>query len=98
MNTNMGKGLHMLSAGCLLALLMIGFSACDDWFDDDDPDGSSHVGKNFAEHLDTPWEMVFDPEGNLFVTQRPGVISHIDKNGNVSTWLPLIQFLKKLEK
>jgi glucose/arabinose dehydrogenase len=88
MDTNVKKGMRML-LGCMLLGLTIGFSGCDDWFEDDDHDGPSHVGKNFAENLDTPWEMVFDPEGNLFVTQRPGTIAHINKNGDVSLWLEL---------
>jgi glucose/arabinose dehydrogenase len=73
-----------------LALLMIGFSACDDWFDeDDDDDRDSNVGTNFAENLDTPWEMAFAPDGSLFVTKRPGKISMIDEAGNVEDWLKL---------
>lgn len=68
-----------------LALLV----GCDDWLDDDD-DGGWHSGAGaiFADRLDTPWEMVFTPDGRLLVTQRPGSIISI-KNGDKKTWLKL---------
>jgi glucose/arabinose dehydrogenase len=63
---------------------------CDDWFDDHDDDGGWNPGSGaiFADHLDTPWEMDFTPDGRLLVTQRPGSIMSI-KNGNKKTWLKL---------
>jgi glucose/arabinose dehydrogenase len=88
MKENILKGLRTFA---VLIALTIGFSACSDWLDDDDDNdgGKSDIGTNFAENLDTPWEMAFDPDGNLFVTQRPGVIAKIDEAGNVEPWLKL---------
>jgi glucose/arabinose dehydrogenase len=75
----------------MMFFVISGFAlgACDDledWFDDDD---LKSAGYTFADHLDTPWEMVFAPDGRLFVTQRPGTISVIDKKRHVATWLVL---------
>lgn len=75
----------------MLLFVISGFAlgACDeleDWFDDDD---IKSAGYTFADHLDTPWEMVFAPDGRLFVTQRPGTISVIDKKGHIMTWAKL---------
>jgi glucose/arabinose dehydrogenase len=91
MKMNGAKGRRVLLGLMLPLLLAVSFSGCDDWFDDDDDHGggNANLGRNFADHLDTPWEMVFDPDGNLFVTLRPGIIDHIDKQGNVSQWLRL---------
>jgi glucose/arabinose dehydrogenase len=74
----------------LLVALATGFSACEDWFDkytDNEGRGGNSVGRNY--HLDTPWEMVFASDGRLFVTQRPGTISIIDRNGTTTPWLKL---------
>ncbi|MBT1706088.1 PQQ-dependent sugar dehydrogenase [Chryseosolibacter indicus] len=66
-------------------------TACEEWFDDDEEDGDGiALGiRNFATGLDTPWEMVFAPDGRLFVTQRPGSIAVIDKSGKKKQWLAL---------
>jgi glucose/arabinose dehydrogenase len=61
--------------------------SCDDWFGDDD-DNDFHSVDVYADHLDTPWELVFAPDGRLFFTQRPGVVSVIE-NGNNKVWLEL---------
>ena len=34
-----------------------------------------------ASGLDTPWAIAFAPDGRIFVTERPGRIRVIDKNG-----------------
>ncbi len=65
-------------------LFILFFASCDD-DNETDPD----IGEDYADHLDTPWEMVFAPDGTLVITQRPGVVSMIDNNGNVDTWLKL---------
>jgi glucose/arabinose dehydrogenase len=77
-----------------LLLLPLIMGSCDEWLDDndDDDDGNSVIiglGQNFADHLDTPWEMVFAPDGRLFATQRPGSIIVIDESGKVTPWLKL---------
>jgi glucose/arabinose dehydrogenase len=60
--------------------------ACEDGFDDDeDP---KFYGEVIADHLDTPWEITFAPDGRLFFTQRPGSIGVIE-NGNMKVWLAL---------
>jgi glucose/arabinose dehydrogenase len=67
--------------------IAMALSACEEWFDEDEDDDDDFV-RIFADHLDTPWEMVFAPDGRMFVTQRPGIISVIE-NGNTNTWLRL---------
>jgi glucose/arabinose dehydrogenase len=92
MKKNLVRGLRLLFGWIApIVFIAVSFSACDEWFDDDDDDdgGSAHVGKTFADHLDTPWEMAFDPEGNLFVSERPGVIVRIDSDGDVTPWVKL---------
>jgi len=69
----------------LFSLISFCLMSCDDWFDDDDHGNNSSV---FAEELDTPWELVFAPDGRLFATQRPGSIVTI-ANGNKKIWLAL---------
>jgi glucose/arabinose dehydrogenase len=65
----------------------ISLAACDD--SDDSKSGSDLNGKNFADHLDTPWEMEFAADGRLFTTQRSGSIVVIDNNGNEKVWAAL---------
>ncbi len=36
-----------------------------------------------AENLDTPWAIAFLPDNSLLVTERPGRVQHIGKNGNI---------------
>ena len=36
-----------------------------------------------AEGLDTPWAIAFLPEGDILVTERPGRVRYIDKNGQL---------------
>lgn len=37
-----------------------------------------------AKGLEIPWSMAFLPDGSLLLTERPGRLRHIDKQGNVS--------------
>lgn len=37
-----------------------------------------------AQHLDTPWGIVFLPDKALLVTERPGRVRFIDSNGNLA--------------
>ena len=69
----------------LFSLISFCLMSCDDWFDDDD---HGNHGPVFADKLDTPWELVFAPDGRLFATQRPGSIVTI-ANGNTKIWLAL---------
>lgn len=39
----------------------------------------------FATNLNIPWAMNFLPNDNLLVTERPGTLKEIDKNGNAKT-------------
>jgi glucose/arabinose dehydrogenase len=68
-------------------LICVSMVACDDWFDDDD-DIDTFRGEVLADHLDTPWELTFAPDGRLFFTQRPGIISVVE-NGKSKVWLRL---------
>src|SRR3989338_10187874 len=36
-----------------------------------------------AENLDTPWEIAFLPDGGILVTERPGRIRLVDKDGKL---------------
>ena len=67
--------------------------SCKDWFDDDD--GPNFKGEVIADHLDTPWELAFAPDGRLFLTQRPGVIDVIE-NGNLKVWPALESVVEEL--
>ena len=62
--------------------------SCDDWFGDDDDEPGKFYGDVYSDHLDTPWELMFAPDGRLFFTQRPGVVSFIE-NGETKVWLQL---------
>jgi glucose/arabinose dehydrogenase len=79
--------LYYLLTGFIL-LFCLTLSSCEDWFDDDDDDDPSPDYETFADHLDTPWELVFAPDGRLFFTQRPGSVGVVE-NGNVKIWLAL---------
>ncbi len=70
-----------------VVLICITMVACDDWFDDDD-DPDNFKGEVLADHLDTPWELEFAPDGRLFFTQRPGIVSVVE-NGKSKVWLRL---------
>lgn len=37
-----------------------------------------------AEGLDTPWAIAFLPDGGMLVTERPGRVRHIDKQGKLA--------------
>ncbi len=74
------------SSALLFICIMLCTSSCD-WFDDDDDHDHGH-GPVLADKLDTPWELVFAPDGRLFATQRPGSIVTI-ANGNAKVWLAL---------
>ena len=39
----------------------------------------------FAENLEVPWGMVFLPDGRMLVTERPGRVRMVSKNGVVET-------------
>jgi glucose/arabinose dehydrogenase len=76
-----------VSCAVLIAFTCLCLVSCDDWFDDDDgifPE----AGDVIADHLDTPWELTFAPDGRLFFTQRPGVVSVIE-NGDTKVWLAM---------
>lgn len=79
--------LYYLLTGFIL-LFCLTLSSCEDWFDDDDDDDPSPDYETFADHLDTPWELMFAPDGRLFFTQRPGSVGVVE-NGNVKIWLAL---------
>jgi glucose/arabinose dehydrogenase len=83
------RGIFWLTITCTLLAL----GSCDEWFDKNDDDDSSDVvnfeGEVFARRLDTPWEMVFAPDGRLFVTQRPGGVAIIESGAEPKPWLEL---------
>src|SRR5688572_33286035 len=73
--------------GIGVGVLSMSLVACDEWWDDDD-DHVNVKGDVYADHLDTPWELVFAPDGRLFFTQRPGSVAVIE-NGETKLWLAL---------
>jgi glucose/arabinose dehydrogenase len=74
-----------VSLSIIITLLLL---SCDDWLDNDSDDADALSYSVLADHLDTPWEMVFSPDGRLFFTQRPGIVSTVE-NGDTKTWLAL---------
>jgi glucose/arabinose dehydrogenase len=73
----------------LLALLMVGFFACDD--NTDTPtDGSTGkvVTEEWLKDLQTPWQIVFAKDGRIFFNERAGRV-RVVKDGVMSTWLDL---------
>ncbi|WP_276374509.1 PQQ-dependent sugar dehydrogenase [Chryseolinea sp. H1M3-3] len=79
--------MHIASA-CSVLFICLCLVSCDEWFDDDDDGLNDFNGQVYADHLDTPWELEFAPDGRLFFTQRPGVVSVIE-NGKTNVWLKL---------
>jgi glucose/arabinose dehydrogenase len=87
MKNNSTRLYYLLTAFVLTFCFTL--SACDDWFDDDDDDDDPSLDyETFADRLDTPWELVFAPDGRLFFTQRPGSVGVVE-NGKVKIWLGL---------
>lgn len=72
----------------LVFAICIMLVSCEEWFGDDDDNHDNFKGEVVADHLDTPWELAYAPDGRLFFTQRPGVVSVIE-NGNNKVWLAL---------
>ena len=74
----------------IIFLVALVFSSCNEWLDDDDDkeESPANIGENYADHLDTPWEIAFAPDGKMFVTNRPGAITII-VDGKSQTWLKL---------
>jgi glucose/arabinose dehydrogenase len=83
--------LRLTLYGAFLFIMLV-TSGCSEWWDVDDGDDDSietFEGDVFASRLDTPWEMVFAPDGRMFVTQRPGGIAVIEPGESVQPWLEL---------
>ncbi|HZY80094.1 MAG TPA: PQQ-dependent sugar dehydrogenase [Cyclobacteriaceae bacterium] len=73
----------------VVAAIAIVVSSCEDWLDfKDDDHNFSFKGETVAGNLDTPWELAFAPDGRLFLTQRPGIVTVVD-NGKSHDWLKL---------
>lgn len=72
----------------LVFAICIMLVSCEEWFGDDDDNHDNFKGEVVADHLDIPWELAYAPDGRLFFTQRPGVVSVIE-NGNNKVWLAL---------
>lgn len=49
----------------------------------DQIDDSALAVTVIAEHLNIPWEMVFLPDGDLLVTERPGILKRVGQNQQV---------------
>lgn len=44
---------------------------------------SATLSSVVAKNLDTPWGIAFLSDNSMLVTERPGRVQHIDKNGNI---------------
>lgn len=51
----------------------------------DNKEGTPSNPQVFAQNLNIPWSIAFLPNGNILVTERPGNVKEIGKDGNVKT-------------
>jgi glucose/arabinose dehydrogenase len=54
------------------------------------------VTEEWLKNLDTPWQIVFAPDGSVFFTERPGRV-RVWKEGVLSTWLDLSNVVEQSE-
>ena len=54
------------------------------------------VTEEWLKNLDTPWQIVFAPDGRTFFTERPGRV-RVVKDGVMSTWLDLTNIVENGE-
>lgn len=82
----------------LSSILLASTIGCDDWFDKDDNDNEDDDLRAdvIADHLDTPWEMTFAPDGRMFFTERPGAISVIPPGGSRQILLKLDSVVEEI--
>src|SRR5690348_12777234 len=87
----------LLNLVAVAAIAMV-VSSCEDWLDfKDDHHNSALKGQTVAGGLDTPWELAFAPDGRLFLTQRPGIITVVD-NGKSHDWLNLDSIAEEVQE
>jgi glucose/arabinose dehydrogenase len=76
-----------------LMLLMSCFAACQK----QEVDTSAKlVTEEWLKNLQTPWQIVFAPDGRIFFTERAGRV-RVWKNGILSTWLDLTNIVEQGE-
>jgi glucose/arabinose dehydrogenase len=54
------------------------------------------VTQEWLKDLDTPWQIVFAPDGRIFFTERPGRV-RVVKDGVMTTWLDLSNIVEETE-
>lgn len=86
----------MIKYSFLTALLLIGLFACTKTDTPSDRASAKIVTEEWHKDLETPWQIVFAPDGRIFFTERPGRV-RVVKNGVMSTWLDLTSVVEQGE-
>jgi glucose/arabinose dehydrogenase len=74
----------MISRSLFLALLVAGTGACQE-AQHVAPSGATKVTvTTFASGLENPWSLAFLPDGRMLVSERPGRLRYVDKEGALS--------------
>ena len=74
----------MISRSLFLALLVAGTGACQE-AQHVAPGGATKVTvTTFASGLENPWSLAFLPDGRMLVTERPGRLRYVGKEGALS--------------
>lgn len=77
----------------IIFLVIVSFSACDKLEYDQT---AKIVTKEWLKDLQTPWQIVFAPDGRIFFTERSGRV-RVVKDGVLSTWLDLTNVVENGE-
>ena len=54
-------------------------------------EGEEYRVETVIRNLEVPWSMAFDPDGNLFVTERPGRLRRIQRGGSTAELIAEIE-------
>ncbi|MDP9200179.1 MAG: PQQ-dependent sugar dehydrogenase, partial [Pseudomonadota bacterium] len=80
----MKTSISIARGALMLPLLFAGAAACED-AGPEKPGGETAVEiTTVAEGLEHPWSLAFLPDGRMLVTERPGRLRYVTKDGSVS--------------